>query len=126
MCSNMKNVHYNVPVVSTKPEHARDIETMSDAVVHASHILLKDRDTCEHLYRDILDGTISFVEAAQKHSLCPSGAKAGDLGSFKRGVMIQEFTDVVFDEKVPLHTPQSCFATPFGYHIVQLLKRDQS
>lgn len=96
---------------------------MSDSRVHASHILLKDRDTCENLHRDILDGTISFDEAAQKHSLCPSGAKGGDLGSFPRGVMIQEFNDLVFDKNVPLHKPQSCLATPFGYHIVQVLNR---
>ena len=97
---------------------------MPHSSVHASHILVKDGAMCERLYRDIQEGKATFEDVAKKHSICPSAAKAGDLGVFKEGMMIREFNDLAFDEQIPLHTAQACLETPFGHHIVKLHSRD--
>ena len=57
--------------------------------VRASHILVKTEDEANKLREDINAGKISFEEAARQVSLCPSGHEGGDLGFFKRGVMVK-------------------------------------
>lgn len=87
--------------------------------VRASHILVKTEDEANKLRSDINDGKISFEEAARQISLCPSGHEGGDLGFFKRGVMVKPFEDAAFSLK-EVGEISNPVETQFGWHLIQL------
>ena len=67
-----------------------------------------------------LDKAEKFGAVAQQVSLCPSGKKGGDLGTFTRGKMVKEFEKAVFElEKGQTSGPVK---TQFGYHIIKRLE----
>ncbi len=83
--------------------------------VKASHILVKTKEEADKLREEILAGK-PFEEVAAEHSLCPSGAKGGDLGYFGRGVMVIEFEHAAFDLNVgEVSNPIN---TNFGWHLI--------
>ncbi len=85
--------------------------------VRASHVLVKTRKEALQIKKDIESGKITFEEAAEKYSLCPSGQKGGDLGYFNRKQMVQQFADTAFDLKVgEISDP---VGTQFGWHIIK-------
>lgn len=89
--------------------------------VRASHILVKTRPEAVKIRKEIINGDISFEEAAEKYSLCPSSANGGDLGYFKRGQMVQPFSDVAFDLKVgQISDP---VGTKFGWHLIKVVDK---
>lgn len=87
----------------------------------ARHILVEDEKTCKELIERINKGE-DFATLAEEHSKCPSGKKGGDLGSFKPGMMVKEFNDVVFKEPIGLY--QKPVKTDFGYHVIDVTSRD--
>ena len=88
----------------------------------ARHILVNDESRCLDLKEQIDSGKTSFEEVARDHSLCPSGVKGGDLGSFGQGEMVAEFDKVVFNDEVGVvHGP---IKTQFGYHLLEVTRRD--
>lgn len=74
----------------------------------------------EAIRRDVLQGRISFEDAALRHSAGPSRRGGGDLGWIGRsGPMVEEFTKQAFAlAKGDMSRP---FVTPFGIHIVKVL-----
>ena len=91
------------------------------ATASARHILVSDEVLCKELKEKINAGEITFEQAAQENSTCPSGAKGGDLGSFSQGQMVPEFDKVVFNDEVGVvHGPVQ---TQFGYHLLEITKR---
>lgn len=85
--------------------------------VHAKHILVDSEKQANEILQDINDKKISFDEAAQKYSKCPSGKSCGDLGFFKRGMMVKEFEDSAFSlEKGSISSPVQ---TQFGWHLIE-------
>jgi peptidyl-prolyl cis-trans isomerase C len=60
-----------------------------------------------------------FAEVADRYSDCPGNG--GDLGSFERGVMVEEFENVVFQMQPGERSP--IFRTPFGFHIAEVRSR---
>ena len=87
--------------------------------VRASHILVKTEEEAKKLAEDIKSGKISFEEAARQVSLCPSGHEGGDLGFFKRGVMVKPFEDAAFALK-EVGEISAPVETQFGWHLIQL------
>ncbi len=88
----------------------------------ARHILVNDESRCLDLKEQIDSGKTSFEEVARDHSLCPSGVKGGELGSFGQGDMVAEFDKVVFNDEIGVvHGP---IKTQFGYHLLEVTKRD--
>ena len=88
----------------------------------ARHILVNDESKCLEIKEQIDSGKVSFEEAARDHSLCPSGVKGGDLGTFGQGEMVPEFDTVVFHDEVGVvHGPVK---TQFGFHLLEVTKRD--
>ena len=96
-------------------------------MVNGSHIVRNmepngDEDqTCSEVgqLRDrVLNGE-DFGEVATAHSDCPENA--GDLGWFARGLMVEEFDDVVFQTTPGQLTP--VFRTRFGFHFALVRKR---
>ena len=89
--------------------------------VRASHILVKTRLEAVKIRKEIVNGDISFEDAAEKYSLCPSSVNGGDLGYFKRGQMVQPFSDVAFDLKVgQISDP---VGTKFGWHLIKVVDK---
>lgn len=87
----------------------------------ARHILVTDEDLCQEIKKSIESG-VDFSEMAEKHSVCPSGSRGGELGVFRRGMMVKEFDDVVFTRSLKiLHGP---IKTTFGFHLIEIMDRD--
>ena len=87
----------------------------------ARHILVEKEDDCTNLKQQIVDGA-DFAALAREHSKCPSGQQGGDLGEFSPGQMVREFDDVVFSADIG--EVQGPVKTQFGYHLLEVLKRD--
>ncbi|AXA33749.1 MULTISPECIES: peptidylprolyl isomerase [Francisella] len=87
----------------------------------ARHLLVQSENECNEIKNNISEGKITFEEAAKKHSLCPSGARGGDLGSFSQGQMVPEFDKVVFNDE--LHKVHGPVQTQFGYHLLEITSR---
>jgi peptidyl-prolyl cis-trans isomerase C len=85
----------------------------------ALHILVKHKEQAEDILAQLKKGA-KFQTLAKKHSTCPSGAKGGDLGEFKKGQMVPAFDKVVFTGEIL--TPL-LVKTKFGWHIVKVLYR---
>ncbi len=88
------------------------------AKVHCAHILVKKLTEAQEI-KARLDKGENFAEIAKKVSLCSSGKKGGDLGTFGRGQMVKPFEVVAFKlEKGQTSDPVK---TEFGYHIIKRL-----
>lgn len=94
-----------------------------DTSFRASHILIKDEETANKVEKEITNG-LSFEDAVQKYSLCPSKQKQGDLGFFQKGKMVKEFEDRVFEMEVgQISEPVK---TQYGYHIIKLTDKKEA
>ncbi|MBP1925665.1 peptidyl-prolyl cis-trans isomerase C [Sedimentibacter acidaminivorans] len=90
----------------------------TNEMVKASHILVDTEEKANEVLEDLTDG-LSFEEAAQQYSSCPSKTAGGDLGQFGRGQMVKEFEDAAFAmKKGEISDPVK---TQFGYHIIKLI-----
>lgn len=86
--------------------------------VNASHILVDDEDQARDILAKIEGGELSFEDAAQQFSKCPSSQKGGNLGDFGQGQMVPEFDQVCFTMEVGATVGP--VKTNFGYHIIRL------
>ena len=89
----------------------------SAETVSARHILVDGLEQMQEIKTEI-DNGMSFEEAAQKYSKCPSAAQGGSLGSFTRGRMVPEFEEAAF--KLKVNEISEPIKTQFGYHLIQL------
>ena len=87
----------------------------------ARHILVQSEDECNKIKSEIEAGS-DFEQLAKEHSMCPSGQRGGDLGSFGPGQMVKEFDEVVFSSEVGV--VQGPVRTEFGYHLLEVTSRD--
>ena len=100
--------------------------------IKASHILImhnesrdsrsditkdKAKKNIDLIYKSVVDGEITFGDAAVKHSDCSSAESGGDLGEFGKGMMVKSFEDVAFSLKID--EVSKPFESEFGYHIVK-------
>ncbi len=86
--------------------------------VRASHILVPSKEEADRLKGEITSGNKTFEDAAREHSQCPSGKGGGDLGWFRKGMMVKPFEDACFtlaegDVSDPVETQ-------FGHHLIKV------
>ncbi len=87
--------------------------------VHCCHILVKT-ETEAKIVKNRIEKGEKFGAIAQQVSLCPSGKKGGDLGTFARGKMVKEFEKTAFAlEKGQVSAPVK---TKFGYHVIKRIE----
>jgi peptidyl-prolyl cis-trans isomerase C len=84
--------------------------------VHCAHILVKTETEAKNI-KARLDKGEKFGAIAKQVSLCPSGKKGGDLGTFTRGKMVKEFENAAF--KLQKGETSAPVKTQFGYHIIK-------
>ncbi len=94
------------------------------ATVHARHILVKTEKEAKEIIKQLknLKGEAlkkKFIELAKAKSTGPSAPKGGDLGSFKKGTMVPEFSKAVWALNPGDITAQPV-KTQFGYHVIYL------
>lgn len=91
--------------------------------VRARQILAKTEEEARDLLAQVKRRTLSFEEAARRHSESPEKAKGGDLGWFTRGQM-----PPVFDTCFSLETGamSDVVASEFGFHIFQVTDRQEA
>lgn len=86
----------------------------------AKHILLKTEEDANTVLNEIKGGR-DFEELAKEKSQGPSAVKGGDLGYFRKGDMLPEFEEKVFQmDKGEISGPVK---TQLGYHIIKLEDR---
>ncbi len=95
----------------------------------AAHIIIHVRATRkEDQARTLIEAALAeldrgepFAEVAERFSDCKGNG--GDLGSFERGVMVEEFDEAVFALSPGERT--GIFRTPFGFHIAELRSKSK-
>ena len=88
-----------------------------EASVRAKHILVDSEEKAKEV-KAAIDGGVSFEEAAQKNSSCPSSSQGGDLGFFTRGRMVPEFEEAEFE--LAIGEVSEPVKTQFGYHLIKV------
>jgi len=87
--------------------------------VHCAHILVKTEKEANAVLERLKRGE-KFANIAGEVSICPSGKRGGDLGTFGRGKMVKEFEQAAFAlQKGQFST---IVKTKFGYHIIKRLE----
>ena len=70
-----------------------------------------------------LAGGAKFEDVARRESQdAGSAARGGDLGTWTKGQMVAAFDSVA--ARIPIGQLSAPFLSPFGYHILQITKRD--
>lgn len=108
-------------------------EEANDFEVHARHLLVQvpqkatpeqvetARQKAHALMLEAKAPGVSFIELAKKKSEGPSAADGGDLGFFKRGVMVAEFEKAAFT--LPVGGISEPIRTKFGWHVLKVEER---
>ncbi len=94
------------------------VSFMTDKV-HCAHILAKTEQEARTILERIKKRE-KFSNIAQEVSLCPSGKRGGDLGTFGRGKMLKEFENAAF--AINKGEISGIVKTKFGYHIIKRLE----
>jgi peptidyl-prolyl cis-trans isomerase SurA len=117
-----------------KAEYAKMSRDESlDAEVHARHLLVQvapkasseqveaARVKAVALMNEAKKPGVNFAELAKKKSEGPSASDGGDLGFFRRGVMVAEFEKAAFG--LPVGGISEPIRTKFGWHVVKVEER---
>ena len=121
----LHNAYFKKHVVDTITD--ADIKARYDAEiaklppveeVRARHILVKTEDEAKTVIKELGEGK-DFAELAKAKSTDPNKSDGGDLGYFKKGMMVPEFETAAFAmnkgdvSKTPIKTQ-------FGFHVIKV------
>ncbi len=91
-------------------------EYVANDVVHVREILVDDRTKAEQVLAALKKNeNKNFGDLARVYSKAPSASTGGDLGTFQRGDLPEEFERVVFRLSPTMVSP--VVQTKYGYHI---------
>jgi len=75
----------------------------------------------QSIREEILDGILTFEQAAAEYSEDGSANTGGDLGTFDRNRMVAPFTEAAFS--LPVGQISEPVRTDFGYHLIEVLEQ---
>ena len=117
-----KEVGPTITEDAIKARYAKDVAGKpGEEEVHARHILVPSEAQAKKIIAD-LDGGADFVTLAKANSTDPAAASGGDLGFFKVGDMLPEFSAAAFALKPGDYT-KIPVQTRYGWHVVKLEER---
>ena len=87
--------------------------------VRCAHILVKSESEAKAVLERLKKGE-KFANIAKAVSLCPSGKRGGDLGTFTRGKMVKEFENAAFS--LNKGETSAVVKTKFGCHVIKRLE----
>lgn len=93
------------------------------ANVSAKHILVDSEESCKAIREKIASGELTFEEAANQYSSCPSKEQGGNLGAFSKGMMVPEFEAAAFE--LPIGEISEPVQTQFGYHLIKVEAKNE-
>jgi peptidyl-prolyl cis-trans isomerase C len=99
-----------------KKEYNKRKQDMTTHEYKARHILVEKEDTARNIIAK-LDKGADFAKLAEQESTGPSAAHGGDLGWFKPGEMVKEFSDAVEKLDNGKYT-KSPVKSEFGWHVI--------
>jgi peptidyl-prolyl cis-trans isomerase C len=90
--------------------------------VRAHHILVDSEEEAKKIIEELKSGA-DFAELAKSKSSDPSAANnAGDLGWFRREMMVPEFSEAAFSIE-PGTVGETPVKTQFGWHVIKVDER---
>jgi parvulin-like peptidyl-prolyl isomerase len=89
-------------------------------MVRARQIVVATEEEADNLRTRLVRGE-DFAELAQLHSLSPDAKDGGDLGTFAKGQMPEDFDDAVFRYRVG--SISRVIHSPYGYHLFKVEER---
>lgn len=95
----------------------RPYSSSSPTIVRARHILVESEAMIDSVADQLASGKGTFDSLASIVSTCPSKAKGGDLGWFRRNMMVKAFEEAAFS-----NPPGSVVKvqTEFGWHLIKV------
>ena len=121
----LHNAYFKKHVVDTITD--ADIKTRYDAEVaklppveevRARHILVKTEDEAKTVIKELGEGK-DFAELAKAKSTDHNKSDGGDLGYFKKGMMVPEFEKAAFEMKKG-DVSTAPVKTQFGFHVIKV------
>ncbi|MBX2855253.1 MAG: peptidylprolyl isomerase [Rhodobacteraceae bacterium] len=95
-------------------------ELPQEEEVRARHILVETEEAAKEVKASV-DGGADFAELAKEKSTGPSGPSGGDLGFFRQGQMVPEFSDAAYAlQPGEVSEPVK---TSFGWHVIKVEER---
>ncbi len=121
-----KVVRPQVTDEAVKAKYDQDVAGKTgEPEVHARHILVPDEATAKKIIADLKKGG-DFAALSKQYSKDPGAAQqGGDLGFFKKGDMVPEFSAVAFSLKDGEVSPVPV-KTQFGWHVIQVTEHRTS
>ena len=102
-----------------KAAYDRDIAGKpAEQEAHAYHILVADEAAATKITADLRKGG-DFAALAKANSTDPGASQGGDLGWFKKGDMLPEFSAAAFALK-PGEITDKPVKTQYGWHVIKL------
>ncbi len=103
-------------------EQNKELINESLETVSAKHILVDTVEKANEIKTMILNGEKTFEDAAKEFSTCSTKDDGGDLKSFGRKQMIEEFEAAAFS--APLNEIMGPVKTEFGYHLIKVYEHN--
>jgi peptidyl-prolyl cis-trans isomerase C len=92
--------------------------------VRARHILVKTEDEAKAVLKELGEGK-DFAELAKAKSTDPNKSEGGDLGYFKKGMMVPEFETAAFGMNKG-DVSKEPVKTQFGFHVIMVVDKRQA